>query len=341
MARVRSALTKPHDAVDDPGRRSCGDKRRRLGVGQAGDGRELVGADDGATARVAAKQQREPVLDEVEPRAGAAKREGGFALLIVLWSLALLALLGTHVTATGRTETQLAANLRGAAAAEAAADGALYQAIFHLLDPSPRRWPADGVPREMALPGGAVAAVRIESERGKVNPNLAAAGHLQALLLRLGAEPRAAASLAAAILDWRTPGQRPRTNGAKEPQYRAAGRDYAPLGRPFESLDELGLVLGMTPELLARLTPFLSVYQGGDPDLGFAHPVVAQALADAASSGQGTEVASEADAAPVVVVTASAALPGGIRFTRQAHVRLGPGARGRAWQILTWRAVEG
>lgn len=272
---------------------------------------------------------------------GIAGRDGGFALLIVLWSLALLALIGTHVTATGRTEAQLAANLRGAAAAEAAADGALHQAVFHLLDPSPRRWLPDGVPREIALPGGGAAVVRAESEGGKISPNLATAGLLQALLSHLGAEPRAAASLAAAILDWRTAGQRPRPNGAKEPQYRAAGRNYAPPGRPFESLDELGLVLGMTPELLARLTPFLSVYQTGEPDLRFAHPVVAQAVADATRTGLDAEAAPEADAPQVVVVTATAVLPGGARFTRQAHVRLGPGTRGRGWQILTWRTVEG
>lgn len=270
----------------------------------------------------------------------AAGREGGFALLVVLWSLALLALIGTHVTTTGRSEAQLAANLRGAAAAEAAADGALHRAVFHLLDPSPRRWPPDGVPREIALPGGGVAVVRAESEAGKINPNLAPAGLLGALLLHLGAEPRAAASIAASILDWRTAGQRPRPNGAKEPQYRAAGRDYAPPGRPFESLDELGLVLGMTPELLARLAPFLSIYQAGEPDLRFAHPLVAQAVVDAAGAGLDREGAPDTDAAPVVVVTAAATLPGGARFTRRAHVRLGPGTRGRGWQILTWRAAE-
>jgi general secretion pathway protein K len=130
--------------------------------------------------------------------AGDAKCEGGFALLVVLWSLSLLALIGTHVTATGRAEAQLAANLRGAAA-EAAADGALHRAVFHLLDPPPRRWLPDGVPREIALPGGGVAVVRVETEAGKINPNLAPAGLLQALLVGAGAEPRAAASLAAAI----------------------------------------------------------------------------------------------------------------------------------------------
>jgi general secretion pathway protein K len=150
------------------------------------------------------------------------RREGGFALLLVLWSLGLLALIGTQVTATGRAEAMLAANLRTAAVAEAAADGAVHQAIFRLLAPEAQRWPADGPARELALPGGATALLRIESDQGKLNPNLATAPLLQALLLQLGAEPRTAGGLAGAILDWRTAGLRPRPGGAKEAQYRAA-----------------------------------------------------------------------------------------------------------------------
>lgn len=274
----------------------------------------------------------------VAPRKGPAGRQRGFALLLVLWSLALLALLGTHVTATGRGEALLAANLRAAAAAEAAADGALHQAVFHLLDPSPRRWWPDGIPREIALPGGARAVVRVESEQGKINPNLATPRLLEALLLQLGAEPRMASGLAAAILDWRTAGLRPRPGGAKEPQYRAAGRDYAPPGRPFESLEELGLVLGMTPALLARLSPFLSIYQSGEPDPRFADPVVLQAMRAAVEE---EDLQADTEATPAVTITATALLPGGARFTRQAQVRLGPGGRGRSWQILTWRMAEG
>ena len=273
------------------------------------------------------------------PRGGPGPREGGFALLLVLWSLALLALIGTQVTATGRAEAMLAANLRTAAVAEAAADGAVHQAIFHLLAPAERRWPADGLARELALPGGATALLRVESEQGKVNPNLATAPLLAALLLQLGAEPRTATGLAAAILDWRTAGQRPRPGGAKEPQYRAAGRAWAPPGRPFESIDELGLVLGMTPPLLARLAPFLSIHQGAEPDLRFAAPPVLLALR--AVPGAEEDLTADPDAAPVVTVTAAVALLGGARFTRRAVVRLGPGGRGtggqgRGWQVLEW-----
>src|SRR5277367_4288128 len=68
----------------------------------------------------------------------------GFALLIVLWTLVLLVLLVTQLTAAGRTETRIAANLRSGAAAEAAAEGAVYEALFHLLDSSAGHWNVDG-----------------------------------------------------------------------------------------------------------------------------------------------------------------------------------------------------
>ena len=72
------------------------------------------------------------------------RRQRGFALLIVLWTLALLALLGTQLLAAARSDTQLARNLVDSAALEAATDGAVQQAMFGMLEPPPRRWIADG-----------------------------------------------------------------------------------------------------------------------------------------------------------------------------------------------------
>jgi Tfp pilus assembly protein PilX len=57
-------------------------------------------------------------------------RDGGFALLTVLWTVALLALLTTRTAAAGRTEAQLAGNLRDAAAADVVADGAAHEAVY-------------------------------------------------------------------------------------------------------------------------------------------------------------------------------------------------------------------
>src|SRR5579863_87167 len=72
-------------------------------------------------------------------------RNRGFALLIVLWTLVLIAFIVGNLTARGRTEIRIASNLASNAAAQAAADGGVYQAIYNLSDPQPdRRWPLDG-----------------------------------------------------------------------------------------------------------------------------------------------------------------------------------------------------
>jgi hypothetical protein len=91
-----------------------------------------AGAGTAAVAGAAPARERRLVLRERR----LVLRERGFVLLLVLWSMALL---GAHVTATGRSELALAANLQAAATAEALADGALHEAIWHLLADPPQR----------------------------------------------------------------------------------------------------------------------------------------------------------------------------------------------------------
>jgi general secretion pathway protein K len=220
--------------------------------------------------------------------------------------------------------------LRGAAIAGAAADGALHQAIFRALDPSRQGWPADGAPHRIALPG-ARAVVRIVDQGGLINPNTASDQLLSALLQKVGADARTARALGAAIADWRFPSAEPRAFGAKAPQYRAAGRAYGPPGAPFESRDELRLVLGMTPALYARLRSHLSVWWEGAPDPALADPMVARALAAVGAGRPGVQPVR------VVAITAAATASGGARFVRRAVVRLDPTGRTGLFRILTWR----
>jgi general secretion pathway protein K len=127
------------------------------------------------------------------------RRKGGrgFALLIVLWALVLLSLVFTQIVAAGRSQTNLAANLRAAAVVRTEADGMLYQAIFHVLDPSPAGWPADGATRTVRL-AGASAAITVVDLAGRINPNTAPAPLLAALLAQLGADRTTAQAIAAA-----------------------------------------------------------------------------------------------------------------------------------------------
>ncbi len=177
---------------------------------------------------------------EAALRAG---RDRGFALLIVLWTLGLLSLIATQILASGRSETQLAANIRSNALAEAAADGAVNQSVLRLMQGA---WRPDGTPHVLRI-AAAVVEVRMEDEARKINPNFAPPAVMAALLRTIGLDPARATSLAAAIADWRTRSVEPLPGGAKAAQYRAAGLPYGPALRPFENLDELGLVLGMRP----------------------------------------------------------------------------------------------
>lgn len=243
---------------------------------------------------------------------------GGFALISVLWLLGVLALLGTMLAATARQQAQRVANLRDAAAVEMAADAALHQAIFALLDPSERRWLPDGVWRRLRI--GAVAVeLRLEDEGGKVNPNIASAELLQALLRRIGLDEGRAAALAGAILDWRGVSQGPTPSAAKAARYAAAGRDDAPPEAPFESLEELGAVLGMTPEILARLRPHLTLHTTTAPDPAAAGPVVAAALGLARPPA--ARPAPPPDASRLVTVHVVARGPGGAAFAERSLVR--------------------
>lgn len=272
-----------------------------------------------------------------EPSDSGRRREAGFALLIVLWSLALLALIGVRLAATGRSQVQLAGNLQAAARAEAAADAALHEALFRLLDASPSRWdPVQQPLRRIAVPGG-VAEVMVESLGGLLNPNIASPDQWQELLRRLGVETQQAVALTAALLDWRQPATAVTPDAAKAAAYRRAGRDYAPPGEPFHGIDELGLVLGMSPELLERLRPLLSTDNPGEPDPALAPPLLAEALAASAGAGMVFQAPPVAPA-QVVRITATARLagPAETRFTRQAVVRLGSGPRGRPWRVLRW-----
>jgi general secretion pathway protein K len=263
-------------------------------------------------------------------RPGSIIRQRGFALLIVLWTLVLLTLLETQLVKMGRGETQLAANLRGAAIAEAAADGAVEEAIFHLLDTSSRRWIADGSVHLIRGPR-TVVEVRVEDEAGKVNPNIASEGLLRALLRLIGADADTAASLTKAIVDRRTKSAEPGSTDAKAAQGTAGASDEPP-GALFESVDELGEIPGMTAELVAGLRPHLSVYTKTDPLRSTADPVVATAIRDSGSTASATD----GGVLQIASIIAVARGPDGARFARRAVIRLSGDVKNRPWKVLEW-----
>ncbi len=62
-------------------------------------------------------------------------KQSGIALVIVLWVIALLAVIAVSFTTATRSQGNLVRNLVENAKAEALADAGLYRAIFELLAP--------------------------------------------------------------------------------------------------------------------------------------------------------------------------------------------------------------
>ncbi len=258
-----------------------------------------------------------------------AGRERGFALLVVLWTLVLVSLLILRMTEAGSAEARLALNLRRAAIAEAEADGAFSEAAFRLATGR------GAAPHLVIRTPHGEAAVVIRSEGGKVDLNNASAPILAALIATAGG-PQANADAGAieqSIEAWRTNVPAAQL-AALEAPYRAAGRRLGPPGTPFESVDELRLVLGVTSALFDRLAPHVTVFGNGDPDLSLADPVVLRAAAsigetpapNAAAGGTGGDVYE-------IRVDERAA---GARFVRDGVVQLQSAQDGAPWRVLSW-----
>jgi general secretion pathway protein K len=261
----------------------------------------------------------------------ASRRTRGFALIIVLWALVLIAFNAAHLVGTGRTELRIASNLVANAKTEAAAEGAVYQAIFNLMDPQPERRPdLDGKVREFAI-GGSRLSVTFDDETARINPNLAAPALLEALFRVTGSDGETARRLSAAIGIWKGNPATTRLPEATEAEYRAAGLDYAPPGEPIESLDELQRVIGMTPDIFAAICPYLSLYAPSEPTLARSAPAVLAAMAQA-----GVEQPSASPQVDVLTarVGVTAQDPNNARATRIAIVQVMPLAQ--SYTVLSW-----
>ena len=66
--------------------------------------------------------------------------------------------------------------------------------------------------------------------------------------------------LAAAVADFRDPDDQRRVNGAENKQYRSAGLGWGPKNAPFQSIDELQQVLGITREIYRQVADNITVY---------------------------------------------------------------------------------
>ena len=188
-------------------------------------------------------------------------RQNGVALVLVLWVITLLSVIAGNFAFSMRGEAKIARNLISTAQAQALADAGVQKAWFELSKPPTdlQRWQANGVAHPFTM-GDAVLTVTLQDETGKIDLNTASDPLLHGLFKSVGLSEEASVALVDAVVDWRDADKLKRLHGAEDDDYRAAGKSYIPTNSPFETIDELQRVLGMSTDLYRKLAPALTVY---------------------------------------------------------------------------------
>ena len=190
----------------------------------------------------------------------ASVQQGGFALVIVLWMMALFAVLAGAFSVSTRTEAKTTLNIAEHTKARFLADAAVQHGIFELLNRHHEKaWKADGTEYSVTF-GEAELMVSLMHERGKVDLNYAPEDLLRGLLISAGAASDSADALVDAIADWRDEDELTRLRGAEAADYRQAGLSIVPENAPFRTSAELQQVLGMTAELYRKIEPLVTVH---------------------------------------------------------------------------------
>jgi general secretion pathway protein K len=278
------------------------------------------------------------------PWSGKGRRQRGIVLVVVLWVLALLGIIAASFSRQTRVEVRVAHNLVENAKAEALADAGVERAMLGLLDPNEATvWRADGRPYLLALGEGRVR-ITLQDEAGKIDLNLASDEMLQGLFEAVGLSPGDAALMVDRVVDFRDPDDRRRPAGAEDPDYIAAGHPQGAKNAPFESVEELLQVLGMTREIYERVAPYLSVYSRRQVEPLSASPLVLEVLRRVApdllarlQGARQTGVGAPLLIRPrTVAVRAEASTSGGGVFIREAILQRFARPQ-QPFRILEWR----
>jgi general secretion pathway protein K len=262
------------------------------------------------------------------------RNEHGLALVVVLWVVAALSLIAGAMLAASMTSAKIERNSWTQLEVRTAADTAVQRAILSLFDRS--NPPAlDGREQRSEL-GDVSVTLSIQDQWGLIGVNYAGPGLLRSLFRANGVEPETADRLVDRIVEWRSP---PGTlTGAGDVSDRNARDGYRPRNALFQSLDELTLVAGMTPEIYRQLAPALTVYSHrGDFDMRVAPREVLRVIPgmDQASTAPAPRIVVVARTGDSFAITAKAQKDR-IWFSRRAVVQLTRNPA-QPYRVLDWR----
>ena len=283
--------------------------------------------------------------------------ERGFIIVAVLWILVALSALATIFSVYLANSARVLGATDIGVESEALASASLELAAYRLLSADQKERPAQGSFRFRM--DNADVSVTYTSEAARVDLNSAPKETLASLFEVLGVEQKAASEIADRVVGWRTKAK-PNTANDEEALYLAAGLGYSPRQAPFAHVNELSLVLGLSPAVVERALPYVTVFgKSAEIDVLLAAPEVIAAL-----PGMTPEVLNDflkqrsslprdpkAVAAALGPAKAAATLPepkayrllttmrfdNGRRASTEAVISLGPEKDKDPYKVLAWQ----
>jgi general secretion pathway protein K len=187
----------------------------------------------------------------------------GIALLVVLWVLTILLVIVLSFSFLTRTETYSTLSFKEGSERKFLAEAGVERAIMELfyrmqnlgmqnIIEGSEVWKVDGTSYSGQI-GDENYSVRITDESGKIDINAitdANSDILRNLFKNLGVPENEVYTIVDSILDWKDPDDLLHLNGAEDDYYMSLPNPYKPKNANFDTLEELIMVKGMTPEIL-------------------------------------------------------------------------------------------
>jgi general secretion pathway protein K len=203
----------------------------------------------------------------------------GIALLIVLWVMTILMTMVLSFSLMTRAETYGTLAFKESMEKQFLAEAGVERGIAEMINRSVNFgqtvilegkavWKTDGTAYYGRMGNGGYV-VRITDESGKIALNRltdASGVVVNTLLINMGVSPENADTIVDSILDWKDADDLHRLHGAEDDYYLSLPHPYKARNADFETLEELLLVKGVTPEILygtgktKGLLRFLSLY---------------------------------------------------------------------------------
>jgi general secretion pathway protein K len=191
------------------------------------------------------------------------KSQQGIALVIVLWVMMILMVTVLSFSLLTRADTYGTLAFRDGLEkqflAEAGIERGIAEMVYRSVNfgqtitlPGQEIWKTDGSSYHGRIGNGGYE-VRIFDETGKISLNSLtdiSGIVVKNLLVQLGSAPEEADTIVDSILDWKDADDLHRLHGAENDYYLSLPNPYRARNADFESLEELSLVKGITPDIL-------------------------------------------------------------------------------------------